>query len=460
MARPVLVPPLQLGAQGDGPADERRGEAGGVTPRTTPRGTPLRTPRGAGLVSPRVHDEFMRGWMQEMDGEAENHADQMLAEWRMNSARKTSPLAQTSPATAAHCASADVESADSSLFDSISSASSLSSELSDEPVIGGGGGESRDLTRPASSGVRHAAGQLRPERAARTGAGERSPGSASVGEGLHWTVRESRPQDIARLIAAQSQQPCSSSPLQSSPPGIASPTRRAKCDSPRRLVTVPVLNLGQLRRAEGHAQLQARGAAGEGNSPGMLPLDVKLQEAPGPVSSRTRLSEASVSAAESASTRPAGLREQHFSSPPSEGAGRSTWMPMSARGTSWTGNGSTRSTWSGADLSPPSAASPRWGGLTSRRVLTPRDRQISLHRWQGAIKLQQHARCALKVRAYKALKIEARDEALKSRFVHLCLVLCALAVRCKSDGSGNAHRTNPPNYVPVYTFLTCDMSRF
>jgi len=411
-ARP-LVPPLWLGAAlqtGDADAHPHplvEGRYPRTVPRVTPRGATPRgaTPRRAGLVSPCSQEEFMEGG---------DHADQMLAAWRMKSARKASPIAIPSPPPAA----------ESALFDWVSSASSLSS---DESLDFFGGTESPVGACTASIGTREGgAAQLRPEWAAQTAHAKNADSrNARAGEGLDregvsvpWTVRESRPEPIAKVIAAQSPRPRSPSSQQLSPFASASTHMQYRCQVPPRGASIPVLNLGQLRRAEDHSQARDHRVVGE--TTGMLPLDFKLPKSQG---HETRHTEAGVSAAEAASPTSAGLPRYHFSSPADDGAGCSTWMPMSARGTSWTGDGLARRTWDGAAFSSPMPITPRWDSRA--RALTPRDRQISLHRWQGAIKLQQHVRRALKQRGYAALKIEARDDALKIRCLRLSVCLCS-----------------------------------
>ena len=452
-ARP-LVPPLWLGALQTGDADVRQ-EEGRSTPRTlaraTPRGASPRgvSPRGAGLVSPCLQEEFMRDWMLEMEGA--DHADQMLAAWRMKSARKASPIA--------------IPAAESELFDWVSSASSLSSKSSDESLdfFDSGGTESPVGACTASSGTREGA-KIGPEWEVQTAHAKNADSrNASAGEGLDregvsvpWSVRESRPEPIAKVIAAQSPRPRSPSSQQLSPFASASPHMQFKCQVPPRGASIPVLNLGQLRRAEDHAQAREHRVVGE--TTGTLPLDLKLPKSSG---HETRHTEAGVSAAEAASPNSAGLPRSQisFSSPADDGAGYSTWMPMSARGTSWTGDGLARRTWDGAALSSPMPITARWDSRA--RALTPRDRQISQHRWQGAIKLQQHVRRALKQRGYAALKIKARDDALKRRCLRLSVCLCSrcdlkaeihcnkgigvscglMPIRCRSDRYGTVHCT-------------------
>jgi hypothetical protein len=226
-ARP-LVPPLWLGAAlqtVDADAHPHPLVEGRSTPRTvprvtprgaTPRGTPPRgtTPRGPGLVSPCLQAEFMEG----EDHGFMDHADQMLAAWRMKSARKASPIAMPSAPPAA----------ESALFDWVSSASSLSS---DESLDFFGGTESPVGACTASIGTREGgAAQIRPEWAAQTAHAKNADSrNARAGEGLDreevsvpWTVRESRPEPIAKMIAAQSPRPRSPSSQQLSPIASAS----------------------------------------------------------------------------------------------------------------------------------------------------------------------------------------------------------------------------------------------
>ena len=60
------------------------------------------TPRTAaaaqgGLVSPRVHDAFMRGWMQEVNRVDDQHAEQLLARWRETNTNMTTPSPRRTP---------------------------------------------------------------------------------------------------------------------------------------------------------------------------------------------------------------------------------------------------------------------------------------------------------------------------------------------------------------------------
>jgi hypothetical protein len=321
------------------------------------------TPRTAsathgGLVSPRVHDAFMRGWMQEVDRVDDQHTEQLLARWKETNANMTTPSPRRTPRPPLYA-----------------------------PTGPAGRSERWPCPHEASSAI--------PEDSARAWGSRVESTIMSQHSSASGLPRNDDADDL-RLSGATVQEESRSKARGALVWGGQQATRHAD----RRVGFLP-LNF----KLPSTNDIVSKGAAKSGQhgvitraSGNTLPLDGNGSSLVESVKSCT----------------------SPYESPAAGGVGRGH-SPMSARGTSWSQMQNTRKTWDGAELIPVRLSTPRLSAREFP-PLTPRDREVSRCRWEVTKILQAHLRRTLCVGLLTAMKEEAADTDSKERCgLHACL---------------------------------------
>jgi len=353
---------------------------------STPRGAGSVTPRemaaGGGLVSPRLHESFMRGWMRDMD-DGDGHAEQLLAMWREKSASAHPRTPRSSGAQPAASRLSGAPAAEAPRANS----RAIGSAVQGQPD---GRGNNETGLLPPNFKLPSAI-DLIPRKAAQAGVrtfvgmssspprvyGENEQGQPD-GRGNNETgllPPNFKLPSAIDLIPRKAAQPGVRTFVNtaSSPPRVYGENEDSAASSPMRASDshIPIRSSCPLQPLEGDGRC-------------------KIQSEPivGTIGTIT------------------------FASPLAIHADRSN-IPLSARGTSWSQKLNTRKTWDGVELSPVRLSTPRWSG---REIpLTPRDREISRSRWEKAKDLQTPLRRALCQRAYATLKEEFAEAETKNR---------------------------------------------
>ena len=367
------------------------------------------TQRGT-LVSPRVHDTFMREWMEELEAPpVTSHTDQILAMWKIRNAFHTSPLVRSRNAPDMWGGSDDERDQESGDEDKHVAHHEIPphTESNDEGCLGdvssppGGAREPVGATQKFSASIFCTAAATRPT------CNDEHSGGTSSGQQYDRDHKLRVPSDIATQLAAQT-----TAKIESSSKRV---TQSSQSNARR---VVPSLKVGQLVRKEAEREHDVKGA--------MLPLNFKLLSGSDLLAKHRSLSPVADNEPRDANpVQAAGIRDLrdfdspvHVSSsaPLAQANGnllsplalgqnpKPCWVPLSARGTSWTGGTNLRNTWDEVQSSPTvTLHTPRWDKFPT---LTPRDRENSNLRWTAAKHLQAPLRRILQQHTFARLKAE------------------------------------------------------
>jgi len=367
------------------------------------------TQRGT-LVSPRVHDTFRREWMEELEAPPEtSHTDQILAMWKIRNAYHTSPLVRCRNASDMWGGSDDERDEESGDEDKHVTYHEIPphTESNAEVCLGDVSSPPGCAREPVGATQKFSASIVCSAAATRPACSDEHSGGISSGQQYDRDHKLRVPSDIATQLAAQT-----TAKIESSSNRV---TQSSQSNARR---VVPSLKVGQLVRKETEREHDVQGA--------MLPLNFKLLSGSDLLAKHRYLSPVADNEPRDANPVPAaGIRDLrdfdsavHVSSsaPLAQANGnllsplalgqnpKPCWMPLSARGTSWTGGTNSRNTWDEVQSSPTvTLHTPRWDKFPA---LTPRDRENSNLRWTAAMHLQAPLRRILQQHTFARLIAE------------------------------------------------------